>query len=253
LKRWGRASAPTIAPQDVSRSPCARRTNHRRGHEARRLRSCAASGSTDSAPARCGGTVPIALPSIPLQRRCCDRSIGSFGTCPRSSLIQWRTAATKAVTHGGALHGRYLGAVARISLWSARILASSAPFADTRCPAFNPPRTMRRRKLATRRLLRRPAFRALDKKTAADRIAVCSLNKTGGRKPDTLVCWTAGSGSERRDRREAVVRRLLYMARKTRRRLIEQRFELGIRLRRFLLELCVVYVTLIGMRQHFVR
>ena len=133
-------------------------------------------------------------------------------------------------------------------MWSARILASSAPFADTRCPAFNPPRTMRRRKLATRRLLRRPAFRALDKKTAADRIAVCSLNKTGGRKPDTNGCLAAGSGSERRDRREATVRRLLDMARITRLWLIEQRFELGIGLRGFLRELRVVRVALIGMR-----
>jgi hypothetical protein len=34
-------------------------------------------------------------------------------------------------------------------------------------------------------LKRHPVFRVLDKRTAADRIAVCSLNKTGGREPDT--------------------------------------------------------------------
>jgi len=64
---------------------------------------------------------------------------------------------------------------------SVRALASSAPLVD----AFNPPRTTRRRKAAYRRLLRHQVFRVLDKRTAADRIAVCSLNKTGGRKPDT--------------------------------------------------------------------
>jgi hypothetical protein len=33
--------------------------------------------------------------------------------------------------------------------------------------------------------MRHPVFRMLDKRTAADRIAVCSLNKTGSREPDT--------------------------------------------------------------------
>jgi len=37
-----------------------------------------------------------------------------------------------------------------------------------------PPRTTRRRNADDRRLLRRPLLRVLDKRTAADRIAVCS-------------------------------------------------------------------------------
>src|SRR5437868_3012911 len=147
------------------------------------------------------------------------------------------------------MQGRYRGVATRASINSARTLASCAPFADARCLTFNPPRTTRRRKSALRRLIRHPVFRVLDKRTAADRIAVCSLNKTGGRKPDTEF----SSGSELRDRRDAVARRFLYVSNKTGLRVIEQRFELGVGLRGFVCELRVVRLALIGVRQNFVR
>jgi hypothetical protein len=139
-----------------------------------------------SGPELRGGTDPIGSLSILWLPRCYDRKIGSSGTFPHFFLVgQWRTAATKPTGDGGAMQGRYRGVARRASTKSVLVLASSAPFEDALCRTLNPPRATRRRKSALRRLLRHPVFRVLDKRTAADRIAVCSLNKTGGRKPDT--------------------------------------------------------------------
>ena len=126
----------------------------------------------------CDGADPIGSPSILWLPRCCDRRIGSSGTFPRFFLVgQWSTAATKPMGDRGAMQGRYRGVARRASIKSVRPLATGAPLADARSRTFNPPRTTRRRNAAHRRLVRHPAFRVLDKRTAADRIAVCSLKK----------------------------------------------------------------------------
>jgi hypothetical protein len=95
-----------------------------------------------------------------------------FSTRFFSLLTQWMIAATKPIGTG-AMHGLWRRVTRRASTAALRFDPTAAK-SEPRRRSCKPPRTTRRRNVDDRRLLRRPLLRALDKRTAADRIAVCS-------------------------------------------------------------------------------